>query len=57
VVVVTAKAVTASDRERLNGQVRRIFQKGSFTRAELIAELRRVLVTGRPPASPRGSGS
>jgi signal transduction histidine kinase/CheY-like chemotaxis protein len=49
VVVVTAKAVTAADRERLNGQVRRIFQKGSFTRAELIAELRRVLVTDRPP--------
>ena len=52
VVVVTAKAVTATDRERLNGQVRRIFQKGSFTRAELIAELRRVLVTGRPPSPP-----
>jgi signal transduction histidine kinase/CheY-like chemotaxis protein len=55
VVVVTAKAVTAADRERLNGQVRRIFQKGSFTRAELIAELRRVLVTGRPPAPPPAS--
>lgn len=48
VVVVTAKAVTAADRERLSGQVGRIFHKGSFTRAELIAELRRVLVTGRP---------
>ena len=53
VVVVTAKAVTAADRERLSGQVGRIFHKGSFTRAELIAELRRVLVTGRP-APPGG---
>ena len=52
VVVVTAKAVTAADRARLSGQVGRIFHKGSFTRAELIAELRRVLVTGRPADSP-----
>ena len=56
VVVVTAKAVTAADRARLSGQVGRIFHKGSFTRAELIAELRRVLVTGRPAESP-GPGS
>ena len=56
VVVVTAKAVTAADRARLNGQVARIFNKGSFTRAELIAELRRVLVTGRR-AEPQGPRS
>jgi CheY-like chemotaxis protein len=56
VVVVTAKAVTAADRARLSGQVKSIFHKGSFTRAELIAELRRVLVTGRPADSP-GPGS
>jgi CheY-like chemotaxis protein len=48
VVVVTAKEITAEDRARLNGQVRRIFHKGSFSREELTAELRRVLdATGR----------
>jgi CheY-like chemotaxis protein len=43
VVVVTAKEITEEDRERLGGQVRRIFQKGSFSREELTAELRRAL--------------
>jgi CheY-like chemotaxis protein len=43
VVVVTAKELTAEDRERLNGQVRHVFQKGSFSREELTAELRRAL--------------
>jgi signal transduction histidine kinase/DNA-binding response OmpR family regulator len=47
VVVVTAKEITAEDRTRLNGQVRRIFSKGSFSREELTAELRRALDTGR----------
>jgi signal transduction histidine kinase/CheY-like chemotaxis protein len=47
VVVVTAKEITAEDRQRLNGQVRRIFHKGSFSREELTAELRRALETGR----------
>ena len=45
--VVTAKDITAEDRERLDGQVRRIFQKGSFSREELTAELRRALEAGR----------
>ena len=48
VVVVTAKEVTEEDRRRLNGQVRRIFSKGSFSREELTAELRRAL--GAPAA-------
>jgi signal transduction histidine kinase/CheY-like chemotaxis protein len=43
VVVVTARELSAEDRSRLNGQVRRVFQKGSFSREELTAELRRVL--------------
>ena len=47
VVVVTAKEITAEDRQRLNGQVRRIFHKGSFSREELTAELRRALETRR----------
>jgi hypothetical protein len=49
VVVVTAKEITAEDRRRLNGQVRRILHKGSFSRAELTAELRRALASGRRP--------
>ena len=49
VVVVTAKEITAEDRARLNGQVRRIFYKGSFSREELTAELRRVLEGGVRP--------
>jgi CheY-like chemotaxis protein len=53
VVVVTAKEITAEDRARLNGHVRRIFHKGSFSREELTAELRRALESGRPGARPR----
>ncbi len=51
VVVVTARELTAEDRSRLSGQVSRIFHKGSFTREELVAELRRTLESGRPGAS------
>ncbi|HSB61984.1 MAG TPA: response regulator, partial [Vicinamibacteria bacterium] len=40
VVVVTAKDLTAADRERLSGNVTRIFQKGAFTREELAREIR-----------------
>jgi CheY-like chemotaxis protein len=42
VVVVTAKEITEDDRRRLNG-VRRVLSKGSFSREELSAELRRAL--------------
>jgi signal transduction histidine kinase/CheY-like chemotaxis protein len=55
VVVVTAKEITAEDRARLNGHVRKIFRKGSFSREELTAELRRALDAARRPmpAAPR----
>jgi CheY-like chemotaxis protein len=49
VVVVTAKEITAEDRTRLNGYVARIFHKGSFTRDELIAELRHAIQTRPRP--------
>ena len=56
VVVVTAKEVTAEDRARLSGQVSRILNKGSFTREELVAELRRSLESkGRPGPGPAQS--
>jgi signal transduction histidine kinase/DNA-binding response OmpR family regulator len=48
VVVVTARELSAADHERLDGHVRRVFQKGSFSREELTAELRRALATPRP---------
>jgi signal transduction histidine kinase/CheY-like chemotaxis protein len=47
VVVVTARELTSADRERLDGHVRRVFQKGSFSREELTAELRRAIATAR----------
>jgi signal transduction histidine kinase/DNA-binding response OmpR family regulator len=47
VVVVTARELSAEDHGRLEGHVRRIFQKGSFSREELTAELRRALATAR----------
>ncbi len=47
VVVVTAKELTEEDRARLSGHVSRVFHKGSFTREELIGELRNALEAGR----------
>jgi CheY-like chemotaxis protein len=47
VVVVTAKELSEEDRRRLNGQVRRVLHKGSFSREELSSELRRALESGR----------
>ncbi len=43
VVVVTAKEITNSDRERLNGYVKTIFQKGTYQREELLSEIRDLL--------------
>ena len=43
VVVVTAKDLTPADRERLNGHVRSVFQKGTFSREELVREIRLLL--------------
>lgn len=40
IVVVTAKDLTADDRLRLNGFVEKIFQKGSYTKEQLLAEVR-----------------
>ncbi len=47
VVVVTAKDLSREDRERLDGYVRRIFQKGAFSRDELIREIRLLLQNER----------
>lgn len=39
-IVLTAKELTVAEREQLNASVKRIFQKGSYNRRELLAELR-----------------
>jgi hypothetical protein len=40
VVVITAKDLTPDDRQRLNGYVARILQKGTYSREELLREVR-----------------
>jgi GAF domain-containing protein/CheY-like chemotaxis protein len=40
IVVVTAKDLTAEDRQRLNGYVERILEKGAYSRDTLLAEVR-----------------
>ena len=40
VVVVTAKDLTPDDRQRLNGSVERILQKGAYSREELLRQVR-----------------
>jgi CheY-like chemotaxis protein len=40
VVVLTAKEMTIEDHRRLEGNVRRVFQKASFDRRELVTEIR-----------------
>jgi signal transduction histidine kinase/DNA-binding response OmpR family regulator len=43
VVIVTAKDLTAEDRERLNGSVVRILQKGAYGEQDLLAEVTALL--------------
>ena len=43
VVIITAKDLTAEERERLNGSVVRILQKGAYHQSELLAEVRALL--------------
>jgi len=40
VIVITAKELSAEDRQRLNGSVEKILQKGAYGREELIREVR-----------------
>ncbi len=62
VVVLTAKDMTPDDQLRLQGNVRRVFRKASFSREELVGEIRAVIDNsgGYPPGkhapavSPRG---
>ena len=51
VIVITAKTLTAADRERLNGQVERLIQKAGHKLDSLLASLDEML-----PKQPRRSG-
>ena len=44
VIVVTAKELSAEDRQRLNGSVAKILQKGAYGREELIGQVRDLVV-------------
>jgi CheY-like chemotaxis protein len=40
VIAITAKELTEDDRQRLNGGVKKILQKGAYSREELLSEVR-----------------
>jgi signal transduction histidine kinase/CheY-like chemotaxis protein/ligand-binding sensor domain-containing protein len=44
VIVITAKDLSEDDRSRLNGQVERTIQKGSRTTADIVREIRSLLI-------------
>ncbi|GAB4523925.1 MAG: hypothetical protein Tsb0014_01970 [Pleurocapsa sp.] len=43
VIVLTAKEITSADRQKLNGRVTKIFQKGSYQRSVLFQEVNQLL--------------
>lgn len=45
VVVITAKTLTAAERQHLNGYVERVLQKGAYSRESLLREVRDLVVT------------
>jgi CheY-like chemotaxis protein len=53
VVVVTAKDLSRDERERLNGYVHKILQKGAHGRAELLAEVRELVAASVARRRPR----
>jgi GAF domain-containing protein/DNA-binding response OmpR family regulator len=54
VVVITARDLSRDDRDRLNGHVEKILQKGTYDRDQLLAEVRELVASSvarrRPPA-------
>jgi signal transduction histidine kinase/CheY-like chemotaxis protein len=45
IVIVTAKELTADERQRLAGSVQRVLQKGSYSQADLLAQVRAAIAT------------
>jgi signal transduction histidine kinase/CheY-like chemotaxis protein/CHASE3 domain sensor protein len=56
IIVLTAKLVTARDRELLRGRVQRLMEKAGFDTSALLAEVRRAMAPLSPPAAPGYSG-
>jgi CheY-like chemotaxis protein len=54
IVVVTAKDLSHEDRQRLNGYVERILQKGAYGREQLLAEVRELVAASVSRRSRRG---
>jgi CheY-like chemotaxis protein len=54
IVVVTAKDLSHDDRQRLNGHVERILQKGAYGREQLLAEVRELVAASVGRRSRRG---
>jgi len=57
VMVVTAKPLTDEDRQRLNGDVTQILQKGTFSPDDLVREVRRLLEVCPPASTPITAGA
>jgi signal transduction histidine kinase/CheY-like chemotaxis protein len=58
IIVVTAKDLTAEDRQRLNGSVEKILQKGAYGREALIDEVRQLIAASiRSPRFTKSSMS
>jgi CheY-like chemotaxis protein len=53
IVVITAKDLTREDRDRLNGSVQRILQKGAYGRDALLAEVRDLVASSVARRAPR----
>jgi CheY-like chemotaxis protein len=53
IVVITAKDLSTSDRDRLNGYVQKILQKGAHGREQLLAEVRELVMNSVARRRPR----
>jgi len=54
VIVMTAKELTVEDRQRLNGSVEKILQKGAYSREDLMREVVRLLGASVARGAPSG---
>ena len=59
VVVLTAKDLTPEERDRLNGHVEKVIQKGAMSRADILQEVRRLVAAcaGRAAAGAAGAAA
>jgi PAS domain S-box-containing protein len=57
VVVVTSRDLTQADRDRLNGEVEGILQKGAYSREALLAEIRQVVARTIAPKATSAEAS